>query len=63
MAVAKTSSGGDGIKWFVGITITVAAIVGGYALYSYFQIQKINKTVVTPTDAMTLINQALAQPS
>jgi len=49
-----------GLKWLAGVTIFVAFAVGGYSLYEYLRIQKINKTVTSPDNAINIINQVIA---
>lgn len=56
-----TDSSNKGLRWFLGLTIIVAMSVGVYATYQYVRINQINSTVTTPTDAIAIINQKLAQ--
>ncbi len=44
-----------GLWWLLGLTTVASFGVGGYALYQYFRIQKINATVTSPQDAINII--------
>ena len=48
------------LRWFLGVTIFVSFGVGIYSLYEYLRIQKINKSVTSPEDAIAQINGILA---
>jgi hypothetical protein len=43
-------------SWMVGI---VLAGYGGYLVYDYFRVQKLNAAIVTPSEALGIIQQGL----
>ncbi len=56
----EKGSANSGLHWFIGITIFVSLGVGGYALYEYFRVKKINETITSPNDAISIINSKLS---